>query len=442
MKTIEKILKHSSLALVSLLITAQSFAAGPSCSSVFDETLRFQVKPGLFEVSKLYEIELPTSLQVENPLEARANSSFYKILSAFDAPRSSRWLKDKVYASETSSETSSITEILEAGVTYNLVISKNKVYLASMNDSLLSNWLTKHYVISGHANDVAFAGEVMKTPDGLLIVNNNSGTYRPAKSQVEQFEDLFAMYEGASPSTRVLPKEPLKLKLPSETQLQIGIENIRSRFNAADILQTLSAVEKEPSNPENILKLKAHRKNLSLLRGLSQSFTKEGKASFALTRTTHLMGDIVDQIASGQIAKAKFTSLILKTFLRMNKKIIPDKIELDPTAAASHIFKFEKGITKYLSRYELSAEEFHILRLNFKKYLGLLMIKKDVTELSKDESEALTLLYDINEKLGSIHDEMIDRAMKGEIKYEKHKYQMSDELRIELLQAQKQLMWE
>mmetsp|Transcript_15654 Transcript_15654/g.44404 ORF Transcript_15654/g.44404 Transcript_15654/m.44404 type:complete len:560 (+) Transcript_15654:79-1758(+) len=70
---------------------------------------------------------------------------------------------------------------------YNLVVTSREMILVSNSVYFgFVDWvLSKHVLISGYSPDVRFAGEIWKTEDGKIHVNNNSGTYRPTNEQVQ-----------------------------------------------------------------------------------------------------------------------------------------------------------------------------------------------------------------------------------------------------------------
>ncbi len=70
---------------------------------------------------------------------------------------------------------------------FNMVITKDRVVIAGLTVKVKRvDWLlTKHVLMSGYDPDVRFAGEVWKDENGVIHINNNSGTYRPSNESVD-----------------------------------------------------------------------------------------------------------------------------------------------------------------------------------------------------------------------------------------------------------------
>lgn len=69
---------------------------------------------------------------------------------------------------------------------YNLVITGSRIIIARTTVQVKAvDWvLTKHVLMSGYDPDVRFSGEVWKDTQGVIRLNNNSGTYQPSQQQL------------------------------------------------------------------------------------------------------------------------------------------------------------------------------------------------------------------------------------------------------------------
>jgi hypothetical protein len=69
---------------------------------------------------------------------------------------------------------------------YNLVITAKKIIVARTTVAIkIIDWLlSKHVLASGYDPDVLFAGEVWKDTDGVIHMNDNSGTYQPGEKEL------------------------------------------------------------------------------------------------------------------------------------------------------------------------------------------------------------------------------------------------------------------
>lgn len=67
-------------------------------------------------------------------------------------------------------------------IKYNIIITGYSIGVVRLSVRYPSvDWLlSKHVLTSGYSDDVRFAGEMWKLPDGRIVINNNSGTYMPS----------------------------------------------------------------------------------------------------------------------------------------------------------------------------------------------------------------------------------------------------------------------
>lgn len=75
---------------------------------------------------------------------------------------------------------------------YNLVVLGDRMIIMKINiQKPMVDWvLSKHVLLSRYSEDVRFASEIWKTPDGVLHINRNSGTYQPSSRLLPQAADL------------------------------------------------------------------------------------------------------------------------------------------------------------------------------------------------------------------------------------------------------------
>lgn len=72
---------------------------------------------------------------------------------------------------------------------YNVVATNNKLIIMKIGIKYKSvDWvLSKHILCAGYSDDVRFAGEIFKSPEGRVFVNNNSGTFTPSEKHLDSF---------------------------------------------------------------------------------------------------------------------------------------------------------------------------------------------------------------------------------------------------------------
>ena len=78
--------------------------------------------------------------------------------------------------------------MISANVLYNIVLTHDSFRVMSNKvwSSVIDWVLSKHVLVAGKYADVRFAGEMWKTPDDVIHINRNSGTYQPSQLQLEQ----------------------------------------------------------------------------------------------------------------------------------------------------------------------------------------------------------------------------------------------------------------
>ncbi|MCB9229197.1 MAG: hypothetical protein H6618_06255 [Deltaproteobacteria bacterium] len=75
---------------------------------------------------------------------------------------------------------------------YNFVLTSKTLTISRLKvRNKLADWvLAKHLAISNYSDDVRFAGELWKDVDGVIHINNDSGSYRPKAEDLVQMRAL------------------------------------------------------------------------------------------------------------------------------------------------------------------------------------------------------------------------------------------------------------
>jgi hypothetical protein len=433
---------------VSIFLTPVHSVAAPLCRESFSRKYTYHTQTSQIAKSNLIEIELPESLQTDAFLEPKPHSLFFRLLKLFSVRESSRWIRNFAYSKKSLPDnTSSITDLLKEGQIYNIVVTSNRIFLASMDGTLLNNLMTKHYVVSSFADDVIFAGEIMKTAKGLTVINNNSGTYKPEKSKIDKAEEIIV---SLGSDHRIFPRlampsRNLNLKLLTNSELQSSLEKLRTGFDLTELLRTLSSLEADPKD-QDLRILKEQRKGLSLLRDLHYTFSPQGRPPLALSLVTHTMGQIADNFAAQRPRQVRFLSHLLRIYLgsrlTSQNQIVGSAIDLRSEYGLPRILAVEKSISKLLVSFNMTSHQFHRIRLNFKKSLAILTVKQQLRPLSQDEAEALNQLTRMNDELGAIHDRMVQEDLLGSRESKNVSYQMPDDLRSRLITLLRIMNWE
>jgi hypothetical protein len=172
---------------------------------------------------------------------------------------------------------------------------------------------------------------------------------------------------------------------------------------------------------EEKLELKGRRKEASVLRGVFITFSKPHEAPEAIQRYARDFGKFNDALEVG------LEEPITDAVHALKKSLSPKKIR---AVLTDHVFdpighdRFNEylnslmaTIEKSLSKDVLPIERFHDLRKELKELLNLFGLSEQVAPDAAHKT-AYDYLYALNEKLGLMHDEVVARAIRGEVRYE------------------------
>ena len=73
--------------------------------------------------------------------------------------------------------------------------------------------MCKHLAISNYSGDVRISGELWKSPDGVIHLNNDSGTYMPGS---ELLPNLSSLLSGLFPGTSFVVESATGVESASE----------------------------------------------------------------------------------------------------------------------------------------------------------------------------------------------------------------------------------
>jgi hypothetical protein len=90
---------------------------------------------------------------------------------------------------------------------YNFIVLGNRIIIMKLDiHNGMVDWvLAKHVLLSNYSEDVRFAGEIWKTADGVIHINNNSGSYEPETEWLANILELF---------NRLFPGVPCVVEAP------------------------------------------------------------------------------------------------------------------------------------------------------------------------------------------------------------------------------------
>ena len=90
-----------------------------------------------------------------------------------------------------------ILALLVPSARYSYVLSSGYLVLAEINRSKKLKKFSKHFFIAGFSSSVKYAGEAWLSPNRQsLLIDNNSGSYKPKKRQIEKVAGLLSGYLG------------------------------------------------------------------------------------------------------------------------------------------------------------------------------------------------------------------------------------------------------
>ncbi len=156
----------------------------------------FQVKPMTVDIDRF----LPTRLKEFEAVKTTALSLLKQYL--LFAPPVVHFLRSHLMRNNYVVENCPQREIFEMLRTdapgmpnrYNIVITGESIGVVRVQVKYrFVDWiLSKHVLTSGYSSDVRFAGEMWKGRDGVVYLNNESGTYQPAEDDTQRAVDYLS----------------------------------------------------------------------------------------------------------------------------------------------------------------------------------------------------------------------------------------------------------
>lgn len=102
-------------------------------------------------------------------------------------------------------------QLLKRGRKYTFVLVGSRLYVARSSMSGTNRLVTKHYFIGNYSSEVFFAGECWLSGTGSLVIDNNSGTFKPTTQPLAEVAAVLEQSLGIHVETRAfIAAEPMQ----------------------------------------------------------------------------------------------------------------------------------------------------------------------------------------------------------------------------------------
>jgi CHAD domain-containing protein len=231
---------------------------------------------------------------------------------------------------------------------------------------------------------------------------------------------------------RAAPAEPkiASMPLPAEIHVSVNKDTAATLFSLArgdwesgfdgDELRAIAdAAQTRPLTAAERARLKTVRKHASILRSAFQLLGDTHVAPKQLHEFVRDFGKLNDALESG------VDSAVAPAARQFEATLDPDGLEraikqFAPASRASfdaHVKELFDEVATLARKPTLPAEQFHELRKQMKEMLTVLQLLER-SEPYEDTRLAYEYLFELNEEMGALHDDVVARAIRGEGKYD------------------------
>jgi hypothetical protein len=311
--------------------------------------------------------------------------------------------------------------------------------------------------------------EILASPAGKVLVRE-IGLSRAAisLSQAEEMaltlSEIRARYLRARPGDHMIFEssngrvEPLTLRKKQELLLQaatlpelpkripvllnksgakrlfsIARMEFEARFDPEQMIQLAQKLENGGYfrlTPEAKIELKTRRKEAAILRGAFAILSETHEVPAAIHAYARDFGKLNDAIEN-ELPElvAQYASHFRKSVNAAGIRLALEKFA--PTSRVSferHLSLLLESIRAQAAESSLPLVKFHEMRKNLKEIMNFFFLSERVGSTPEIKA-AYDFLYELNEDLGLMHDEMVAGSLRGEIEYDTQTIQVSRRLR-------------
>lgn len=188
-------------------------------------------------------------------------------------------------------------------------------------------------------------------------------------------------------------------------------------------------IENRETDAKILTELKAMRKKGSVLRNAYNLFHQTHEAPEALALFDDRFGDLNDALAAHLPDLIAYRANLLKESLPFPELPFSPCTTASFEEYTSHLFS---QLEQLLSLNELRAEQFHEIRWTMKKFLNLLYLEEQL-ESNPDRKATYDTLYQLNQEMGTIHDQVVLADLQDELIYEEQILPLPPHIKNEIL---------
>ncbi len=215
-------------------------------------------------------------------------------------------------------------------------------------------------------------------------------------------------------------------KEKAQTYFELANNSFEQVLNSENLDSSLHDV----STMESKATLKRVRKYGQLIRSAYQIFSENHKIPKDLDRFVTDLGHLNDYI-EGDIAKLipKQVKIVQKDFAAIRdvdweRQFAPAKRK----STQKYMDERVSELSSDLEKKKFTAKEFHEVRLLLKNLMNLYFFRSAFDD-SKETLAVYKFLLQLNQDMGSVHDDLVLQDHQGKIDYESHKLKLSQSTR-------------
>lgn len=203
---------------------------------------------------------------------------------------------------------------------------------------------------------------------------------------------------------------------------------------STQVLKEVSRTDFKQITTEQMQTLKATRKKSAALRSVLQIFSKKHELPEDFSNFVRDLGRLNDLLAVGKLDEAP----------AMAKQVLKEKKQLDfnnllnktKLASAKSTLKYMEDLrdeaVDIMGNKKITIEDYHEVRKALKEFLYFYQIKAQSSQAADQNpvlQQSLLYLFDLNEQLGELNDDLTADVLDGKAHKTKTKMRVPDELR-------------
>jgi hypothetical protein len=164
------------------LISAPAWRSARIRESTINENGKKSEKsPRIYAVQLNLSAPLPHTLFIAGDAERQK-----KVAHIFSPYRAQRQRVEAALENLGDLSPQALLALFKTGRKYTYTIIKDRLYFAQIDAGAKNKYLTKHFFVANYPEALYFAGECWTNDQQSLVIDNNSGTYRPTAAALPE----------------------------------------------------------------------------------------------------------------------------------------------------------------------------------------------------------------------------------------------------------------